>query len=291
MRLLSTSLHGGKKAYSDRLAANSPGAERGRAMEARARLYFFASVVVVMIGVAISSTYIVEPGFRGVKVTLGKMEEEPRPEGLGFKLPLVSSVHEISLRQESRKMKAECYSADLQQVTIELSVLYRVPESSVVRIYRELAGDPFEAFVAPRVTEALKEITGQHSAEILVRSRDQVKTKLVVNARAKIGELLAVEDIALENIDLTAELERAIEQKMVQEQEAAKAKFAQHKAQIEAETAIIRAKAEAEAMRVRSAALKDSPELLTLQMIERWDGRGPSVVGAGTSFLLPSLPR
>ncbi len=43
-----------------------------------------------------------------------------------------------------------------------------------------------------------------------------------------------IEDVVIENITLTKELEQAIEAKMVQEQEAAKSKYLQQRAQIEA---------------------------------------------------------
>lgn len=91
------------------------------------------------------------------------------------------------------------------------------------------------------------------------------------------------------NVSLSGELEAAIEAKMVQEQEAAKAKFVQQKAEIEANTAIIRAKGEAEAIRVRGRALQDNPGLVQLQIVEKWNGVSPLVVGSGSgaNVLLP----
>jgi prohibitin 2 len=81
---------------------------------------------------------------------------------------------------------------------------------------------------------------------------------------------------------------------MVQEQEAAKARFTQQKAQIEADTVIIKAKGEAEAIRIRGEALRDTPGLIQLQIVEKWDGRSPLVIGGGstgegggTQFILP----
>ena len=88
---------------------------------------------------------------------------------------------------------------------------------------------------------------------------------------------------------LMIELEKAIEQKMVQEQEAAKANFIQQKTQIEARTAIIRAEGEAQAIRVRGRAIRENPAVIDLQLIEKWNGITPLVVGAGkgANILLP----
>ena len=82
---------------------------------------------------------------------------------------------------------------------------------------------------------------------------------------------------------MSKELETAIESKMVQEQEAAKARFTQLKAQIEAETSIVKAKGEAEAIRVRAEAIRDNPGLIQLQIVEKWDGRSPLVIGGGAT--------
>lgn len=256
------------------------------------KLIGVALIIIVLVVAAAQSTYVVEPGFRGVQVTLGKVSDEFKPEGFGTKQPFISSIIPIPVRQLARELPAECYSADLQQVNIHLRVLYRIPEASVVRIYKEYSGDPFDSLIAPRVLEALKEVTALQSAEQIVKQREHIKTKALSASKDKIGAILNIEDIVLENITLSKELETAIESKMVQEQEAAKARFTQQKAQIEADTAIIRAKGEAEAIRIRGEALRDTPGLIQLQIVEKWDGKAPLVIGgggenSGTNFILP----
>ncbi len=245
------------------------------------RLIGIGIIIVVLVLAAAQSTFVVEPGFRGVEVTLGKVSDAFLPEGFGTKAPFVSRIEAIPVRQLTRGLPAECYSSDLQQVNVSLRVLYRIPEASVVKIYKEFAGDPFDSLIAPRVQEALKEVTALQSAEQIVKKREDIKAKALTAAREKIGGILIVEDIVLENITLSKELEAAIESKMVQEQEAAKARFTQQKTQIEADTAIIKAKGEAEAIRVRAEAIRDNPGLIQLQIVEKWDGRSPLVIGGG----------
>jgi len=249
------------------------------------------ALLIGFIILAAGGSYVIEPGHRGVKITLGKVEPGFLPEGMGFKMPFASTVVSVSTRQKADPLTAECYSSDLQQISAELKVLYRIPEQSVVRIYTEYSGDAFESLVAPRVQEAIKEITALLSAEGIVKQREEVKTKALASARIKVGNLLVLEDLVIQNIHLSKELEVAIEQKMVQEQEAAKAKFIQQKAEIEASTAIIKAKGEAEAIKVRGQAMRENPSLVHLQIVEKWDGKAPLVVGgatgSGANILLP----
>jgi prohibitin 2 len=254
------------------------------------RLIAVGVVIFVLVIVAFGSTYVVEPGHRGVVVTMGRVQPHFAPEGFGMKAPLVSTVIPISVRQLTAEMKAECYSSDLQQVNADLRILYRIPEVSVVSIYQQYAGDPFESLIAPRVSEAIKEVTALQSAESIVKKREEIKSKALMFAREKIGQLLVLEDLVIQNISLSSELEHAIEAKMVQEQEAAKARFIQQKAEIEANTAVIRAKGEAQAIEIRGKALKDNPGLIHLQIVEKWDGKSPQVVGgsgAGANVILP----
>jgi prohibitin 2 len=248
-----------------------------------------AITIFIVLILGFSSTFIVEPGHRGILVTMGKVSQKIEREGFGFKSPFITTVIPVSIRQRTQEMKAECYSSDLQQVSMDLNVLYRVPESSVIKIYQEYSGEPFESLIAPRVAEAIKEVTAMQSAEMIVKKREEIKTKALAAAKLKVSSLLTLEDIVLANISLTKELEQAIEAKMVQEQEAAKAKFIQQKTEIEASTAVIRAKGEAEAIRIRGQALKETPNLIELQIVEKWDGHSPLVVGGGkgANILLP----
>lgn len=252
-------------------------------------------VVFVLVLASSTATYVVEPGTRGISVTLGKAADQFLSEGFGFKMPFITSIVPVNVRQKTQAARAECFSSDLQQVTLELRVLYRVPEESVVQIFKQYAGDPFDSLIAPRVQEAMKEVTAMLTAEQIVKSREEVKQQSLAAARQKIGSILWVEDIVIRNIDLSSELERAIEAKMVAEQQAAQARFSQVQAQVEAETAVISAKGEAEAIQVRGDALKLNPAFLRLKLVERWNGKSPLVVPSdadrtGAGLLLPLGP-
>jgi prohibitin 2 len=245
------------------------------------RLVGIGILIFVAILLFSTSTFIVPPGNRGVKVTLGRVSSQPLKEGFGLKQPFVTSIHLISVRQETRSMPAACYSSDLQQVRMEIRALYRIPEQSVVTIYQQYAGNPFDNLIAPRIQEAIKEVAATQSAEQIVKNREQVKLAALDLARKKIGaNFLELTDVVLYNLSLSPELEQAIELKMVQEQEASKAKFTQLKAQIEADTTIIRARGEAEAIAVRGEALRANPAFIKLEMVQNWNGRSPLVVGS-----------
>ena len=73
---------------------------------------------------------------------------------------------------------------------------------------------------------------------------------------------------------------------MVQEQEASKSKYFQQRVQVEADTAVIKAKGEAESIVIRGDALKKNPEFIDLQIVDKWDGLAPVVIGGGDKVML-----
>lgn len=235
------------------------------------------------------SFYVIQPGERGIVVTMGKVSTIQSGEGLGLKLPMVSSVIRVGVRQQTEALVAPAFSSDLQQVNTRLKVLYRIPEASVVEIYQKYAGSPFDSLIAPRIQEALKEVTANESAEGIVKKRETIKLKTLDAARKKVGTILVIEDIVIEDVSLSKELENAIEQKMVQEQEAAKANFTKQKAEVDAQTAIIVAEGEAQAIAKRGKAIRENPGVVELIIAEKWNGTAPLVVGSGSgaNIMLP----
>lgn len=242
------------------------------------------------------ATTVVEPGHRGVRVTLGKVSPTFEQEGFLMKPPFITRIHKVSIRQQTVELKTECYSSDLQQVQATVRILFRIPEASVVTLFRDYAGDPLPTLVAPRVVEAIKEVASTQSAEMIVQNRETIKLQTLEATRRKIGEnpgtgpLVIIEDITLSDLALSSELNAAIEQKMTQREEAERAKFVQRQAEIEAETAIIKGRGEAEAIAIRGQALRESPAFIRFQIVEKWDGVAPLVVGGeggGTPVMVP----
>ena len=263
-------------------------------------------ILFALILIGSQMTYIVEPGNRGVRVTLGKVSPHFVPEGLAWKMPIITQIHQVSLKQQTQSIEAKCYTSDLQQVVTELRVLFRIPEASVVDLWRDYESDThnqvsyFYNLIRPRVVEALKEAEASESAELIVQNRESIKERTLQGARDKIGlnaagvQLITIVDITLQDLRLSEELTLAIEQKMTQEQEAEKAKFVQEKVEIEAQTAIIKAEGEANSIRIRGEALRQNPLFIDLKIVEKWDGISPIVVGSdtdnGASIMVPVDP-
>ena len=227
---------------------------------------------------------VVNPGERGVVITLGSLSDELLGEGLNFRIPLIQDIYRISIKQQTTQGHASSFSSDLQTMSIDFKVIYQVPQSSVLSLFKEYQGDVYPQFVEPRIQEALKTVAAKYTAENFVKSREEVKTKVLQELKASLHGVVQVHDLPITNVDLSDELEKAIEQKQVKEQEALAKKYELDKAQKDAQITIVRAEAEAKAMQITGDALRATPQLASLKAIEKWDGVGPVVSGGGNNL-------
>ena len=242
-------------------------------------------LVVVFVGVALLlsitlpfSCAVVPPGHRGLSVTLGKLSGDVYGEGLAWKKPWIEIIVTRSIQQTRDEGVSECFSSDLQTVTIQFACLYRQPEPKLVELYRLYGTSPYLLFVEPRIQERLKEITAKYPAEQVVKARELIRASLLAKVRETVSDLLQIDDIVIRNIDLTNELERSIEAKMVQQQQAQAKVYELEKEMKQAEIVVVRAKAEAEQIRITGEALAKSPKMVELEIVKKWNGTPPQTV-------------
>ncbi len=246
---------------------------------------------------------IVDPGNRGVVVDWGNVKEPALSEGFHFYCVFPGChMTEVSVRQQRQEIEAACSTSDMQEVILKVAILYRIPESSVTKVFRDYHGEPFESLILSQAQESIKDATTTRSAELVVKQRLAVKTEALASLRKNVGDIIIIEDLIVTDVVLSKMLTASIESKMVQEQEAEKAKFTKQKAEIDTEMAVAvaqgeatatlaRAGAEAESIRIRGKALSENPSVIQLQLVERWNGVSPQVVtgGGGLNIVLPAL--
>lgn len=253
------------------------------------KVKMIAILVIIFFGILISTSlfYIVPPGFRGVAVTMGTVDQMVKPEGLGFKLPW-TTITPVQIKQDTKEHRTMCFSKDQQELNFHIKVLYKLNDSSVIKLFQNFAGDPFFALVLPRVEESLKEQTVMQDATTILAQRELVKSRALEAARKKVGEMLTIVDLVIVDVDFSPQLKQAIESKMIAAQQAQQAEYSKQQAKVEAETALIKAQGEANAISVHGKALRENPNVLQLEVVRKWNGVSPLVVGENKgNFILP----
>lgn len=243
-------------------------------------------------------TVIVESGHVGVVRTLGAVQKTPLPEGLHFKRPFMDQVEMVDIRLTASKAKASAASKDLQTVSTLITTQYSLNGALAPQIFQRIGTLPkvSASLVEPAIQECVKSITAKFTAEELVTKREFVKQQIqealtnYLNNTLREKQLensINVANLAITDFDFSDEFNRAIEAKVKAEQMALQAKNEKIMRVTQAEAAAeerklaasaeafsteIQSKARADAIQREAQALKESPELIQLRAVEKWDG-------------------
>lgn len=226
---------------------------------------------------------IVQPGERGVKVTLGRMDPNLLAPGMQFYFPVTDQIVHYSVKQESLPGTAMPMTADQQPISIQYKVQYSIPETQILTLYEKYAGDPYAKLVEPQIQEAFRQVVSQHKADSATKNVNQIKNQVLAMVRENVKGLVNVIDIPITHVDLPELLQQAIAQKQVMEQQALQKSYELDKARKEAEITIANAQAQAKSIQLQSDALSKSPSLIEYEKVKRWDGKLPNTVITGGS--------
>ena len=99
--------------------------------QSMARAVGIALLVFIAVLMASSGTYVIQPGHRGVEVTLGKVSPAFKPEGFGLKTPLITKIHSVPIRQQMMEKKN---MEDIQKMREELMKLHKPYEQDQKKV-------------------------------------------------------------------------------------------------------------------------------------------------------------
>lgn len=239
---------------------------------------------VILISTLLSACAIIEPGQRGIKVSLGQMDKNLLASGVQFFNPVTDRIAEYSIKQEARDGQADPLTADQQPITISYKVLFRIPEGQILTLYEKYSGDPYDRLVAPQVQEAFRQVVSQYKADAATKNVNIIKNQVLDLVRGNVKGLVEVTDIPITHVGLPEVLQAAIAQKQVMEQQALQKSYELDKAKKEAEITIAQAQAQAKSIELQSQALQKSPTLIEWERVKKWDGVLPqTMITSGNS--------
>lgn len=245
------------------------------------------SLIVLMIlfiaGLLFFPATSVSPGKVGVPIMFGKVQNYTLESGFHFINPLLDVV-EIPVNIQRVPVATAAGSSDLQTVTIKATANYRVNTKSVSKLYFDFQKRYEEELIIPSVLEAIKSASAKLTAEKLIVERQTFRQSVIGIANEKLSKYgILLEEVSIENIDFSAEFNKAIEQKVTAEQQALTSKNQLEKVKYEAQQTIEKAKAEAEAIRIQAQAIQNQggAEYVKLKAVEAWDGKMPTYMMDG----------
>ncbi len=251
----------------------------------------FGAMTVAVLVLGFGSWTIIGPNEQGVRVTLGKADDGSLGSGFPFKLPRISKIHKVSIQTQTDNDKLPAASSDLQDVEIEVVVNWRVNPNAVRDVQFQYKGleNYTRSVIAPMVRDAVKATSAKYTAEELIKKRDEFA--------AHIGHLLSEtmaskgavsERVSIVNFTFSPSFTKAIEAKVVAEQDALAAKNKLAQVQFEADQRVAQAQGEAQAIRIQASAIQSQggADYVKLQWIKAWNGVLPTtMLGENTPII------
>lgn len=245
----------------------------------------FGAVLVLII--IFSGFYSINPGFRGVLITLGKVDQKSYVNGVGLKVPFVSSMVEMDTRTKKMSAETSTYTSDVQTASLEYTFTYDLCPDNVHMLYEKVGQDYEAKKIIPVLNDVLKDVVGKWQAQELVSNRDKARFDIVKGLQERLDKRF-FQNVTFQfiNIDYSDKFEGAIEDKVIAEQKSQEAVNNTKRITEEAEQKVISAKAEAEAMEIKSEALSKNKGLTEYEAVQRWDGKLPQyMMGNAVPFL------
>jgi regulator of protease activity HflC (stomatin/prohibitin superfamily) len=236
-----------------------------------ARSLQLAGLVFIIIGALSKSFVQIDAGEVGVKKLFGKVQENELSSGLHLINPLLeivkmdvktqnytmSGVNDEGLKSGDDAIRV--LTADGLEVTIDLTVLYRLSPSDAPRIVKETGTDYRDKIVRPISRTKIRDNAVYYEAVALYSTRrDEFQSRIFKSIDDEFKKRgLLLENLLVRNITLPAAVKATIEQKIQAEQEAQKMQFVLQKEKQEADRKRIEAQGISDYQRIINESLTD----------------------------------
>src|ERR671927_1406086 len=272
------------------------------------KLKILAGIVtfIIIILIMSESVVIVQAGHRGVVLYVGAVENKVLGEGLHFIIPFAEQVIQLEVRTLKFQADASAASNDLQEVATVIALNYHIDPSKANTIYQQLGADYTSRIIAPTIQESVKASVAKFNAEQLVTNRETAKATISqAISRTLSARNILVETVFITDFKFSQAFASQIEQKVVAFQKylteqnnlravQVVANQTVVQAQAQARSNVARAQGEAQAIKVITDQLRQDPQYLQWQSINRWNGQLPYSLGSSGAtpfFQLPVQPQ
>lgn len=229
------------------------------------------ALVLMLAGVLSKCIVQIDAGQIGVKSLFGKVQNDVLGSGLHFVNPFVD-VQRLDIKTQNYTMSGvhdegaktgddaiRVLTSDGLEVTIDLTVLYKLLPSEAPRLVRETGVDYTDKIVRPLTRTKIRDNSVYYEAVSLYSNkRDEFQQRIFRSIEDDFKKRgLILEQLLVRNITLPQSVKETIEQKINAEQDAQKMQFVLLKEKQEAERKRVEAQGIADYQRIINIGLTD----------------------------------
>ena len=206
-------------------------------------------LVFIVLGITLTSVVQVDPGEIGIKILFGNIQKDVLGSGLHFINPLLE-IQKIDVKTQNYTMSGvndegnkagddaiRVLTSDGLEVTIDLTVLYRVVAADAPKLLRETGSDFKDKIVRPITRTKIRDNAVYYQAvDLFGNKRDEFQQRIYRSIEDDFKKRgLMLEQLLVRNITLPNSVKASIESKINAEQDAKKMEYVLQKERQEAE--------------------------------------------------------
>ncbi len=244
-------------------------------------------IVLVALSIVYDGLVRVPAGYTAVIFDLGRgVLERPLSPGLHLKIPIWQKTVLFDVRTQQYTMSmaeeegslpgddsVEARTKDGQLVNVDATILFHINSVDIPYVYQNLGtlNDAEVKIVRPQARKDIRSAVALYNAlDLVSEKRDEFIQEINTRLEKSLSQhSITLEEAAIRNISFSEQFAAAIEEKQIAQEKVKTAEFRKEQSKQEKEQKIIEAEGEAQAISLKGAALKQYPEVIQLEFVNK----------------------
>lgn len=194
----------------------------------------------------------------------GTVIETVYSEGLHIVMPF-NRMYIYNTRKQLLSDSINVLTLDGLTVRVKYSVRYHLQNSTLPLLHKKIGPDFVNVLVRPDVRSVVRDLFGQYRPEVIYNSQRAIQTLVTTRSKERlIANFISIDDVPIELVTLPTEISKAIESKMIEQQNEASYVYR-----------LAIAKKEAERLDIESAGIRNYHEKVNAglsTLVLKWEG-------------------
>ncbi len=267
----------------------------------KSMLWGFGLLLLVLI---ILKPFVIVPA--GDRVVIFNLQKGVLPtqygEGMHWLTPFVDHPEFYDVRRQTYSMSKTSWEGEVrgddsmraltrdgQEVTVELSLRFRVDPNNVWKLHKEIGRDYVSKIIRPELRSHIRIAVSEYPAnQVFSTQRRTIESNIESRLREKLAKsYILVDQVLLRDVRFSEAFQQAIEQKQIAQQYAQRMQYVLQKEQLEKQRKIILAQGEAQAIRLKGQAIAANARIVPYEYVQKIAPNIQTIITDGKSIPMP----
>lgn len=167
----------------------------------------------------------IDSGKRGLRFTMGALDNTELDEGLNWKMPFFQRIEELTIQPQELSFTIEvgpdaAISSDNQSIGATITIFYKYKKGELVTLRRDVGVDNLRQILVKTATENFKQAIGKSTIFNIASNQEAIRTSINEMTKANMSSYpVMVTELKVINYDWSDAFEKQIEETMTKAQQ------------------------------------------------------------------------